>query len=128
MKFGPVRVGFGDGESLEVEWAEVVWEPFVDSSSPIPVGVFGPVEFSLPFAAPPELWAPLLQAIVEPSEAREQRARETRLYWSGRPDGVTRQILRAFGVTAQQIGLVQRSAFSPEYRRRQRARVKRRRR
>lgn len=60
--------------------------------------------------------------------AAEQRAQETRLYWSGRPDAVTRQILRAYGLRAADIGLVQRSAFSPEYRRRQRARVKRRRR
>lgn len=86
----------------------------------------------------PEPWAKLLGAEAmrdyeawmagERRAAEEQRARETRLYWSGRPDEVTRQILRAYGVTAGQIGLVQRSAFSPEYRRRQRARVKRRRR
>lgn len=61
-------------------------------------------------------------------EAAEQFARETRLYWSGRPDLVTRQILRAYGLTVRQLGLVQRSAFSDGYRRRQRARVKRRRR
>lgn len=66
------------------------------------------------------------------AEAVRQRdewwARDTRLYWSGRPDEATRQILRAFNVKAGDIGLTQRSAFSSEYRRRQRARVKRRRR
>lgn len=65
---------------------------------------------------------------VRRREAADRFARETRLYWSGRPDPMTQQILRAFNVSAKDIGLVQRSAFSPEYRRRQRARVKRRRR
>lgn len=125
MRFGPVRVGFGNGESIEVEWGEIMWEPFVDSVSPIPAGTLGPVDFSGLFDAPPELWAPLMQAAVESSEARERFARETRLYWSGRPDPMVRQILRAFNVSAKDIGLVQRSAFSSGYRRRQRARVKR---
>ena len=52
---------------------------------------------------------------------------ETRQRWSG-PDKLQRQILRAFRVTPDAIGLASRSVFSSEYRRRQRARVKRRRR
>lgn len=59
--------------------------------------------------------------------ARVERAELARLYWSG-PDKFARQMIREHGATAAQLGLVQRSAFSPEYRRRQRARVKRRRR
>ena len=73
-------------------------------------------------------WAVAEPAVEQRREAAERFARETRLYWSGRPDPVQRQILRAFRVSAKDIGLVQRSAFSPGYRRRQRARVKRRRR
>ncbi|WP_035796408.1 hypothetical protein [Kitasatospora mediocidica] len=86
----------------------------------------------------PEQWAQQLEAEVmrdydewmagERLAAAEERARETRLYWSGRPDPITRQILRAYGLRAADVGLVQRSAFSSGYRRRQRARVKRRRR
>lgn len=48
-------------------------------------------------------------------------------YWSG-PDKMDRRLLRAYGLSAAELGLVRRSAFSPEYRRRQRARVRRRRR
>ncbi|GAB2696596.1 hypothetical protein GCM10010442_12850 [Kitasatospora kifunensis] len=61
-------------------------------------------------------------------ERRERFARETRLYWSGCPDPMTRGLLRTYGLAAAQLGLVPRSAFTAEYRRRQRARVKRRRR
>ena len=52
---------------------------------------------------------------------------ETRRYWSG-PSRFGRRTLRAFRVSAAAIGLAPKSAFTPEYRRRQRARVKRRRR
>ena len=48
-------------------------------------------------------------------------------YWSG-PDKSDRRLLRSYGLSAEELGLVRRSAFSAEYRRRQRARVKRRRR
>jgi hypothetical protein len=57
----------------------------------------------------------------------ERWAAEQRRYWSG-PDRVQRRVLRAFRVSAADIDLAPRSAFSSEYRRRQRARVKRRRR
>lgn len=61
-------------------------------------------------------------------EQHEERvAAAHRRAWSG-PDKVERQILRAFGVSAQQIGSAPRSVFSPGYRQRQRNRVKRRRR
>lgn len=59
--------------------------------------------------------------------ARVEREELARLYWSG-PDRIARRMLRECGATAAELGLVQRSAFSSEYRRRQRARVKRRRR
>jgi hypothetical protein len=57
----------------------------------------------------------------------EARALETRRYWSG-PSKIERQILKTYQVTARQIGLDPKSVFTPEFRRRQRARVKRRRR
>ena len=48
-------------------------------------------------------------------------------YWSG-PDKVDRRLLRSYGLSAVELGLVAKSVFSSEYRRRQRARVMRRRR
>jgi hypothetical protein len=83
-------------------------------------------------AAPEVSWEEAEQlydrAQAEQARMAEQEWRElTRLYWSG-PDKFARRVLRGFGVTAQQAGVVPRSAFSGEYRRRQRARVKRRRR
>lgn len=54
----------------------------------------------------------------------ERRPLEHRRAWSG-PDKFDRQILRMYRVSAADIGLVPRSVFSSEYRRRQRARVKR---
>lgn len=119
-------VGVDGGEPFEVEGFTMVWVP-VDGAGPsIPAGTLSldPVSFTV--SGEMHDWFERL--LRDSPEARERRAQETRLYWSGRPDEVTRHILRAFGVTARQIGLVQRSAFSPEYRRRQRARVKRRRR
>jgi hypothetical protein len=52
-------------------------------------------------------------------------SQETRRLWSG-PDRMSHQVLHVFRVSAASIGLVPRSFLNAEYRRRQRARVKRR--
>jgi hypothetical protein len=72
-------------------------------------------------------WEELAQALVHVSEAFERRAQERRRLWSG-PDKMDRQLLRAYRLPWRVLGLVPPSAFSSEYRRRQRARVKRRKR
>lgn len=57
-------------------------------------------------------------------EAARQYAEATRRYWSG-PSKLDRQILRAYRMTAAQLGLTPRSAFSGSYRQRQRNRRRR---
>ena len=53
-------------------------------------------------------------------------AESTRRYWSG-PSIAERKMLRAFAVTAQQIGVAPRSAFDGRHQQRQRNRRRRRR-
>ena len=64
---------------------------------------------------------------LDRQQALEAWAQETRLLWSG-PDRLQRQILRTYRLKPRHIGVVPRSVFTSEYRRRQRARVQRRRR
>ena len=126
-----LMIGFGGSEPFEVEGSvadlQMVWEPVDGSLPPVPAGTLRlePVEFSFELSPEAVAWFEGLAAGLP--QAREQQAEETRRAWSG-PDRLQRRILRAYGVTAGQVGLVSRSVFSSEYRRRQRARVKRRRR
>jgi hypothetical protein len=93
-------------------------------------GLFGLLE-TLAGTDPPVTiqWAADPSLLADQERAMAERwADETRVHWSGRPGEVQRRILRLFRVSAKDIGLVPRSVFSVEYRRRQRARVKRRRR
>ena len=72
--------------------------------------------------------AEALGAVVRAFREHDERvAAAHRRAWSG-PNRLERQILRAYKLSAQQIGTAPRSAFSPAYRQRQRNRVKRRRR
>jgi lambda repressor-like predicted transcriptional regulator len=59
--------------------------------------------------------------------AESYQAGATRRYWSG-PSRLEQRILRAYVLTAQDLGMVPCTVLDERYRRRQRARVKRRRR
>lgn len=123
-------MGFGASEPFEVDGEvselRLVWEPADRALPEMPGGVLrlDPVELSVELS--PEFVAWFEELAAQLPEAREREAEETRRAWSG-PDRLQRQILRAFRVAAADIGLVPRSVFSSEYRRRQRARVKRKR-
>lgn len=119
-------VSFNGGEPFEVEGLQLVMEPAAVGGGPsIPAGslTLDPMSFTVSG----EFHGWFEQLLRDLPEARERRAAAHRRAWSG-PDQVERQILRAFGVSAGQIGTAPRSAFSSAFRQRQRNRVKRRRR
>ena len=121
-------VGFGGGDPFEV-LAGVKLDMAFRGVGPgaIPAGALGPIEGSWTFEATLEFWAWWSQLLTDPPEVRERRAAAHRRAWSG-PGKMERQILRAYKVSARQIGAAPRSAFSSAYRQRQRNRAKRRRR
>lgn len=120
-------VGVGDDEPFEVDGEfRFAWKPADGALTELPGGVLRVDPMEVSFEASPEVLGWFVGLAARLPEMRELQAARHRRAWSG-PDRLERLLLRAFRVTARDIGLVRRSVLDEGYRRRQRARVKRKR-